>query len=90
METEADICKRTGMLTNMIWQLPQTTPLSYLVIFQVAPEPKGESPWELAGLQKSCKYIHHSVIHTLSASRFKSVSITVGDFTHPWRRRTGA
>ena len=41
MGTEADICKRTGMLTNMIWQLPQLTPLSYLVIFQVAPEPKG-------------------------------------------------
>ena len=90
METEADICKRTGMLTNRIWQLPQIPSLNYLVIFQVAPEPKGESPWELAGLQKSCKYIHHSVIHTLSASRFKSVSITVGDFTHPWRRRTGA
>ena len=66
METEADICKRTGMLINMIWQLPQTTPLSYLVIFQAAPEPKGShhGSWP-ASRNHASTFIIRSFIHYL-------------------------
>ena len=63
METEADICKRTGMLTNMIWQLPQITPLSYLVIFQVAPEPRGGVTMG-AGRPPEIMQVHSSFGHS--------------------------
>ena len=90
MGTEPDIFKKNRYVTRYDLATTQIISLIYPVMFQVVPEPRRDhhGSWP-ASRNHASTLIIQSFIHYLPPGSNQS-ALPVGDFTHPWRRRTDA